>query len=574
AEASLRTGATQRSLAYFELALARSQPGFERAHVRGRIAWIHHFDSDADACWRTLEAALAEFGHTVPTSDSLALLAAAGERLVRSLVPPIKKLRREEAEILCELYAACVRVFVESGRPARGLASVIRMTAIARRLPPCRAVVQSDLLLAFALSSMGPSRFWKARFARAETMANALADPIAQTLCLQFHHVILGWLGDFKASEREGRICVETRGQYMELGELCHMCFGMYGLEIALGRPQIALWWTEQAIEWVRRSGRAPAMFALIEDAARSTLTALGREAEAEALERRLRFVERARLQEGSYFDLLSYQSRMQRLTERAELGEQFEHVVAKFDALALDPKQQHLLVVIYYVHVAHGRVHQCLRAGENERAPLLPKLLKALKDLDAATRAEVALAHTLVVRAAYCWFTGDQVGTERALVAAERSAENEGCVWVSYAAARLRAHMLRARGNEQAALDQARVAEGLARHYSLWNRLRFIREEFGLSEPAPARTRSDVDIPASTRRHLDALIHIGQANSRELDPELSARMILDELLQSLGAERAFLFMRELPESAIVLRAARRSGGEDLGAHAEYDRRL
>jgi signal transduction histidine kinase/ActR/RegA family two-component response regulator len=178
------------------------------------------------------------------------------------------------------------------------------------------------------------------------------------------------------------------------------------------------------------------------------------------------------------------------------------------------------------------------------------------------------------VIRAAYLWLSGSHPAAERELSAAERLAEDFDCVWVNYAAARLRAHMLRERGNEQAALDQARVAELVARHYGLQNRLRFIREEFELSESPRDVGRSEVDAPASARRHLDALMHISQANSRELGPDLQARMILDELIETLGAERAFLFMREQPESQPLLRAARRIGGEDLEANAEYDRRL
>ena len=35
----------------------------------GRIAWIHHFESNAPACMRTLEAALAEFKKPLPGNE-------------------------------------------------------------------------------------------------------------------------------------------------------------------------------------------------------------------------------------------------------------------------------------------------------------------------------------------------------------------------------------------------------------------------------------------------------------------------------------------------------------------------
>jgi GAF domain-containing protein len=78
----------------------------------------------------------------------------------------------------------------------------------------------------------------------------------------------------------------------------------------------------------------------------------------------------------------------------------------------------------------------------------------------------------------------------------------------------------------------------------------------------------------AHTRRHLQALLRIGQANSRDLGPERQARLILDELLDALGAARAFLFMRVEGSAGLALRAAAGRGGEDLDPRAEYDRRL
>jgi eukaryotic-like serine/threonine-protein kinase len=573
AEASLRTGATQQSLGYFAQALARSAPGYERAHVRGRIAWLHHYDSDAEVCCDELSAALSEFGRAIPTHASLSLLWATGRGVVSAL-NPLARLSRQDAEILCELYEACSRVSFESGHPARAIACAAQMAAIASRLPPCRVVVRAELLTAFVLSTLGPEAPWRARYERAERIARQIADPIAETLCCQYLHVIMAWRGDLKESDRLARLCVGARGHYMELGELCHMCFGMYGVEIALGRPAVALWWAEQAIERVRQSGRAPAMFALIEEAARSALAALGREQEANALGRRLRFVERAALKEGGYFHVLSYQARVQRFTERGEFGDEFEALIDEFNALGHDPKQVHLLVVIYYLHVAHARVHQCLRATRTERALLLPKLERALRDVEAATSVRPALAHAKVTRAAYLWFTGSESAAERALAEAQRLAEDVDCVWVQFAAARLRAHMLRDRGKEQASLDQARIAELLARQYGLHNQVRFIREEFSLGDLSREAGRSDVDAPASARRHLDALMHISQANSRELGPEQQARVILDELIETLGAERAFLFMREHADNSFSLRAARRVGGGDLEPTAEYDRRL
>jgi signal transduction histidine kinase/tetratricopeptide (TPR) repeat protein len=587
AETYLRTGDAQQSLSYFERALVCSKPGFERAHVRGRMAWIHHFNANATACRDALEIALAESGKRYPGDHLGGLVMAAGRWAAGSLrdtlrerlrgrgrsAPRSNAVSQQEAQSLCQLYTECFRVAFDSGQPFGVMTSVLALAASSRELQPCRAVVHADLLMALFFSTLGLSQIAQARFDRAERMAKDLGDPIAQTLVHGVLHAITGWRGDFAESERQARLCVDERGHWMELGELCYVCFALYGLEIARGQPEVALAWIERAVERVRQNGRAPAVFSLIEDAAVVTRIMLGREREVRSLERRLRFVEHAELQRDGYFRVLLYQTRVQRFTESGDLGAEFEALVSEFEALQLNPRHVHLLVAIYYVHVAHARVHQCLRAEAAARAALLPKLDQASKDLEAAcSRLKNADCHVYFVQAAQRFFKGDLEGARRLVADAERVAEQHGWPWVMWAASRLRAHMLRAEGNESAARDRARIAAVWADRYGQLSRLRFICEEFELEDFSRTLAR-DVEAP-STRRNLDALLRISQANSRELGPERQSRLILDELLEALGAERALLFMRAEPGGALALAAGRRAGASDLGSSAKYDRTL
>ncbi len=572
AETCLRSGDVRASRTYFDLALQRSVARFERAHVRGRIAWIYHHEADSETCWRELSAALAECGCSAPTDEPRALLRGATAWLSGSIGKPDASLLREDAEILCGLWIGCVRASFEDGHPARGVASVLSLARCAQQLGPSRTLVYADLLVAFVLSTLGATKLSNKRIARAEAMARELGDPIAVTLWHQLVHVIAGWRGDLDESERQARIAVDERGHWLELGELCHICFGMYGVELGRGRPLLALGWLDRAIDRVRQGGRAPAMFALIADSTRSTLRALGRDKDIDRLDRKLQHLERASIQPRSYLHLLSYQSRIQYYTERGELGPEFEAIADEFDQLGVDPKQAHQLVVLYYIHLCHARIHQCLRAEPARRALLLPKLERALKALEAGGRTEAIEAHTRLVHAAYRWFCGAREQAEDLLVEAEKIALNHNVVWASYGVARLRAHMLRSAGNLEAAHNQAQFAALLARQYGHPNRLRFIREEFdlpGTAEPV----RSEVDAPY-TRRHLAALLRISQANSRELGPERQARLILDELIEALGAERALMFMRGDAPSSFALTAARVAGGHDLGLSVEYDSAL
>jgi signal transduction histidine kinase/serine/threonine protein kinase len=573
AESSLRTGASRESREYFERALARSKPGLERAHVRGRLAWIYHFESNDDACWRMLEAALADCGLSLPKEEPRALLLGAGGWIAGTVGLRRSKLRNAEAETLCGLYTECVRVSFETGQPARGVASVLLLANAAQELPPCRARVYADMLMSFVLASLGADRLADVISARADAMAHDLGDPIAQTLWHQLRHVITGWRGDLDECARQARICVEDRQHFMELGELCHVCFAMYGIDLTRGRPTASLVWLDIAIERVRQNGSAPAVFALIEDAACNTLLTLGREKDVTRLKRSLQYVEFAKIQPGSYFHQLAYQSRLQYFTERGELGSEFEALVDEFERLNLDPKQVHALVHIYYIHLAHARVHQCLRAEPARRALLLPKLERALLIIEPlAPRTMAMAAHYRFVRAALTWFRGSREEAEALLVEADRLANDHDVPWVSYAVARLRAHILRSLGKLESAHNQAQIAAMLARRYGHTNRWSFVREEFELSD-GPEPQRNEIDAPY-TRRHLAALLRISQANSRELGPERQARLILDELIEALGAERALLFMRGEASGSFSLTAARSIGGYDLELDAEYDQAL
>lgn len=77
----------------------------------------------------------------------------------------------------------------------------------------------------------------------------------------------------------------------------------------------------------------------------------------------------------------------------------------------------------------------------------------------------------------------------------------------------------------------------------------------------------------ARMRRHLRALLQVSQATRTELDPAHQTRLVVDELVQALGAERGFLFLVD-EHGYLELRAGRGASGEDLGEDAGYSRNV
>src|SRR5262249_51414006 len=126
------------------------------------------------------------------------------------------------------------------------------------------------------------------------------------------------------------------------------------------------------------------------------------------------------------------FSPRVKAFTEKMDLGPGFEALVAEFRTLKLDPRRVHLVVLEFYVHVAHARVHAALRADERERATLLPELDRACRDLRAAAR-NVALfrAQARVVEAYSHWLGGRAREARRAFEDAEQLAIQETAPWV-----------------------------------------------------------------------------------------------------------------------------------------------
>jgi tetratricopeptide (TPR) repeat protein len=482
AEASLRVGELDSAFSSFEAAAERTPRGFERAHLLGRMAWIRHYHADGAPAIEMLKHALRECGQPFHSSS----VAALGQTLARRVRTELgageqARLGPRQREILCGLYGKLVRVCMETAQGSQALVASLALADAARELPLCRARVEANALDAFAWHAVGAHTRSRRVFDEALSNAEWLRDPEAIASCHQLGHVLAAWQGDMAQSERHATSALANGGQHLDLGELCLLAVSMYTIESVRGRVQRALAWLEPAIERVRVAGHAPAMFMLVEEAACSGLISSDRQGEVVDLKSKLRFVNRARVECRGVLEQISFQFRVQNLLERDDPGPPLEQLIADFERLELDPKTVPPLVSVFYLHVAHARVHQCLRASAADRPGYVEKLRRAIVDVDLSTHVPPQHAHANVLRAAQAHFDGRPEQSEKWLCEAEKLARAENVPWVSYAAARLRAHALRARGKHEPARDQARVAAMYARQHGQLARLRFLSDELGL---------------------------------------------------------------------------------------------
>ncbi|HEU5074715.1 MAG TPA: response regulator [Polyangiaceae bacterium] len=346
-------------------------------------------------------------------------------------------------------------------------------------------------------------------------------------------------------------------GRWRELSDVCLTIYNLQQIEGLRGRCRDAWKWIELAISRLRNHDGPAITIEYIEDTARAALMTQGREREADALLSRLRETKRIGVPR-AIAGVASYGADVRLFTECGRLDDGFEAFVAEIEAKGFNPKRVHLEMTEYYVHVAHARVHALLRTTEAERRGNLAKLRQALSDLKKAARIPLIQAHALAVDGFRAYFEGDLAGASRLLASAEQLGQEQAAPWVLYSVHRARAHIARSRGELEAAHDQARLAEAMAKEHRAVYRLRWIREEFQLRaatrsalEGSPLSSSTErVDVDAGTdvvrqrsRAYLRSLVRIDQQT--DLSRHQQAKAVIDELVESLSADRGFLFLAQ-----------------------------
>jgi signal transduction histidine kinase len=556
---------------------------------------------DSKRAWTALEKAFHALGEELPKETPGAAIATIVTWLQRSVRNPRRRMSGENRlrdEILCELYYHTGRIAFTSGKPGRLILSSVRALEPGERLGVSPALAKSYLTYSFVLTVLGLKALGTRYFDVAETMARQIVDPVVYAHVLQVQAIIAAWDGRMGDAVDIGSRCLLEYGNWRELNEFSLLAWTLYQIETVRGRDAEAWRWLDLPIQRVNRHEGQPVVDEFLLLAARGALVGLGRDAEASLLLRRLEQVTvPIPLDSATYVS--TFGPRIRAFTEKADLGSDFETACHAFKSLGQEARRAHLNVFEYYLHIAHARVHACLRAEPTVRDEVLAALGPAVDDLEAAAR-KIPLfrAHATALRGYEHFFNARYEQASEAFARAEEVAVTENAPWVLYAVHRGRAHMLKEKGDEDAARDQALLAESIARQHSSVPRAKWIREEFdlrirhvagGLDELLTMSgerqllsedTASAVPGVSHARRQLRALLRISKARAQELDPDLQARLVVDELIQALRAERGLLLLtpavtpvgvsaNDVPSLEVIV--ARDVSGRDLMNCSDYD---
>ncbi len=585
-----RTGRFAEALQHLDQALRGEPDGLRRADILAQVAQVHHSSWSPDRTFDAVRRGLAELGTPLP-GGRLALVLSTVAYVVVGLFIGRTRLgfgaargrRRERYRLQAVLYDAGASA--STMLMHRGMRAVMSLRALhaINRLGPSREYARHMSGLALIADVAGRPGLATRLHDRAAAVAAEIGDPelVGYLEWKRGAGIHLGGRDD--GGEVWARALVEHErwlgvGDYLTgVSTICVQLFQR-------GRTADAEAWLLRGKS--RLGPGAEAEGAAIGAVAAAVAALRGRTDEAaghiEALRRFLRAYPDNPMQ------LINlYGARMIALVEQDQLGAPFEQLTTEFAALGRAPTSLLPGQRVYHVYEALGRLARCHRAGPPNRAAHLAAAREAVGRLAKMADTKPLRAFHRVTRADLEVLDGRPRDALRTLADVEVELLPLDAPLIAYEAARVRARALGALELTAAAAHQAKVARMIAVDQQWPQRIRWIGEEFGVSQHAsappgsitattggrvaPAVADSDA---ALYRRRLKALQQVSLASATVLDPRELARVALDETLRILGAERAYLFLLDLERNVLVPHVGRDARGSDIEELTGYSSTL
>jgi eukaryotic-like serine/threonine-protein kinase len=550
---------------------------YRRALLHGLIGEAHGSCYELDAAVAAVHRALSELGRPLPTSPVLLVLSTlgrfAGGLLMKGLrlgFGTVTGEQRERYQLECWLNGVASHAAAKARR--RLLMSCVNLRAVhpSSRLGMSPEYVRSQVHLAGTLRLIGLRGRSDRLFQRLHHNAAQLGDPRTVAYVAWTDGAVRYVVRSDAVETREILHQVLTEhGRWLDAEEYLMAAVLLCASLTCCGYPRDSLAWYEQARKRVTSDQQArghplpaaevvsQAMLDHGEDAANALRAVRGFLAEQpDNRDARITYIVVA----------------LMAAVEQNQLGAEFETVAAAVRDLRLSPRRVWPAHRMLWVSIAQGRLAQAVAASDEERPARLAAARKAIRELRRAASIPLIRAHHLILQAAYRQLTGDHHGALRWLARAGRIAQGLDAPILEYEIARVRAQALRSLGHSAEAHRQARHALLLATEHEWAHRVRWIRSEFRLGELSHHRVLASTSSELN-RRRLEALQQVSLAAARVLDPRELARVAMDETIRILGAERAFLFLRD--ESGRLLpRLGRDADGTDLDVLTGYSTSL
>lgn len=569
--ASARAGRFSEAVQHLERALAHAKTPAAKAHLHAELAEVRLSMLDNSRAWQEIEAGFRSLGRPYPTGSPTSWLITLALAAVGTLLALLgvgrgvsDRKREEEHAILARLSNLASNLGYLEGR----IGLFVQMTLVPlysiHRLGSGRELVRALGAQAALVSRWRMRRLAEMLSDRAERVATELGDRALLARARVDRARARQIRGESAAAEALHRANLAENEAWLEAADALRASSDLALNLLQRGHSSAA--WSVVAHALARSDRKEVESGHPLPCTAAATLAMAGQLAEAK------RWLERAAIPvEGERVErwraAAALESQVLILLEQGELGPQLEEALARHRALGFRPRWTPFHLRLFWVLQAQARLQQISRGGSIELAEA------ALRELRRAANTPVLKAHAAVVEAGIAVARGKGRRAWKLLDRVESRARRIDAPWVRFEAIRIRARLLEAEGEHEAALREARLAHSLALDLGWMGRARLVAREFGLTglpTATEAGSRSDRGSAALVKleRQLAALMQVSRACASVLHPDRVAEVALDQIVSILGAERAILFLGNGTE--LVQKAARCAAGIDPATLAEH----
>jgi diguanylate cyclase (GGDEF)-like protein len=547
-----------------------------RAEIFTLLAGVYRSNWNTGAALDAIDRGLAELGAKLPDnrvmlwlSTALMFATAVFRQWTRIGFGSATGLRREHSAAIAGLHEVGTYVGVISMRPDLVLVHDLRALYWTTQLGPGRRFALSQGSFGMIAGVLGRRRTARRAFARAE--ADPAAELPAVRATIAHYRGAAAFLGRHDNAQSWIR-STEADGQWMDVASYLDAVslFNVYA--VAQGRTREAEYWLAQGR---RRLGGLEDDVTSFIGCAPMTHALLGRFGEAGTELRRM--TELCQGNPAAGMQAVRLLATTFVLAEQGELGKPFEEAVAEFEALALPVRRMIRTHRLIHFEIALGRLAQVRVADPVTRPTRLAQARRAVEAAEQSAQAEEVSARARLVRANLL-ILEEQPDAALAVLAAIPLFTVPDAPTIAFELARARARALTLLGADEGR-RQARQAASIALDQHWPHRAAAVAVEFGLS-PAERGTASLPVSQAGTyaggleRQRLQALQQVSAAASRVLDPGELARVVLDETIRILAADRAFLFLADGESGGLEPHLGRDNTGQDVPELTGYSTSL
>jgi diguanylate cyclase (GGDEF)-like protein len=567
-----RSGKVAEALAHYENALRLERERIGKARIHEHVARVYFAQTNGTLGLQHARAGLAELGKPLPSSNVLVVLSTLWKcflglvlGVTRIGFGGAKRGKRERVRLECRLLEVAGDSADLEHRSFLSVGVALRALLPANRLGHSREYVGVYAHLGVVLAQIRLVNFARIVARHTTRVAERTGDQGTLVHAKLLEAISLEFQGESVQSQQVLAEVLRHETRWLQPGEYLS---GVLAACIGLGMRGRIL----EQVAWVEEATWHSGTATRIADGTVTGLDFVGigisglLEQPTLGLERLARVRERFASTQPSRLSVAGYQVALTTFHYGLnELGLPFEQSISAFRAQKLPPWNCPYNLSMFWIMQAYGRLSQLLNSPPKERKERARQARRAVRDLHIAARTPLLRAHYYAARGGLLVAKGRYKAALRASSKGQSLLVGLDGPGVEMAIQMVRSRALAGAGyqeeSDRLAVAASRLAEDLGvTAFVRWIQPRVIerprRGPFAHSVHAqsmgagPVRVSGfhaigagGVRVASRAARQLEALLQVGAAAARVLDPEELARLALDETVRILNAERALLFL-------------------------------